>query len=134
MHLILPRKHATSNSMPAITLYDASVPVFTKALKSLDAILDKGIAFAKEKGTDADDFVQARLIEDMLPLAFQVQFGTTTVKKAMWRLTGEDTAGAWEDDEKTMAELKARIAKTLDLLGSIKPEAVNGREDVQVEL
>lgn len=120
--------------MPAITLYDASVPVFTKALKALDDILDKAVEHAKEKGTNADEFVEARLAEDMLPFAFQIQITSTIVKKALMRLTGEDTAGAWEDNEKTIAELKARIAKTLELARSIKPEAVNGREDVEVEL
>jgi hypothetical protein len=57
----------------AITLYDATVPNFLQVLGSLRGVLDKGAAHARESGVDPDSLVEARLIEDMFPLTFQVQ-------------------------------------------------------------
>jgi len=121
--------------MPGITLYEASIPLFLKGMETLGSILDKAAAHAKEKGLDADaDYPGARLVEDMLPLSFQIQIASNTAKKTVARLTGEDTVGPWEDNEKTMAELKARVDKTIDLLKSVKPDSVDGKEDAIVEL
>ena len=57
----------------AITLYDATVPNFLQVLASVRTVLDKGLAHAKATGVDPDSLVEARLIEDMFPLSFQVQ-------------------------------------------------------------
>jgi len=69
----------------------------------------------------------------MRPLSFQVQVASNTVKKSIWRLTGEEVE-SWEDDETTLEQLKARVQKTLDLLGKTDPKSVDGREDRLVEL
>jgi hypothetical protein len=57
----------------AITLYDATVPNFLQVLGSLRVVLDKGLAHAQATGVDPQSLVEARLIEDMFPLTFQVQ-------------------------------------------------------------
>ena len=57
----------------AISLYDATVPNYLQVLTSLRGVLDKGLAHAKATGVDPDSLVEARLIEDMFPLSFQVQ-------------------------------------------------------------
>jgi hypothetical protein len=57
----------------AITLYDATVPTYLQVLSSLRGVFDKGLAHAKETGIDPDSLVEARIIEDMFPLSYQVQ-------------------------------------------------------------
>ena len=57
----------------AITLYDATVPNYLQVLTSIRGVLDKGLAHARETGVDPDNLVEARLIEDMFPLSFQVK-------------------------------------------------------------
>ena len=51
----------------------------------------------------------------------------------MWRLTG-DEGESWDDNETSMAQLKARVQKTLDLLKTVDASKVNGKEDTAVEL
>jgi uncharacterized protein len=59
--------------MAPVTLYELSIPQFTKGLNALLHILTKAEETAKEKSTSADDFVKAALCEDMRPLSFQIQ-------------------------------------------------------------
>ncbi|OAA65366.1 hypothetical protein SPI_02153 [Niveomyces insectorum RCEF 264] len=119
--------------MPAVTLYEVSITTFTRGLKSLAAILDKCEAYAKEKGIDADSYVAASLAEDMKPLSFQIQVASNVVKKSVWRLTGNETE-SWADDETTIAQLKARVQKTLDLLKTVDAKTLEGKDDTIVEL
>lgn len=46
-------------------LYVQTVPVFIKFLKNLSKILDKGAAYATEKGIAHDEMSNLRLIDDM---------------------------------------------------------------------
>lgn len=119
--------------MPGITFYEGSGAVFAKGLKAMDAILSKAEAHAAEKGIDVDTYPAEKLVEDMLPLSFQVQVVSNTTKKWVQRVTGSELP-VWEDDETTMAQLHARVKKTLDLLATVDPAAVNGKEDNVVEL
>jgi hypothetical protein len=89
-----------------ISMYQASVPVFVRALTNLRAVLQKGEAFAGEKGFAPDVLVQTRLIADMLPLVRQVQIATDMVKNGACRLAGIDPP-KFEDDETTYAQLYA---------------------------
>ncbi|KAF4468810.1 helix-turn-helix-domain containing type [Fusarium albosuccineum] len=120
--------------MPGTSLYDLIIPTFTKGLQTYDHILGKAEEFAKEKGLNADEvFPQARLVEDQLPLTFQVQNTTKAIQTTVGRLTGVEPT-FFENNEKTIAELRQRIQKTLDLLKTVKPEDVNSREDTLIEL
>lgn len=120
--------------MAGTSLYDLIIPTFTQGLQTYDHILLEAEKFAKEKGLNADEvFPQARLIDDQLPLAFQVQNATKAVQITIGRLTGVEPA-LFENNEKTIADLRQRIQKTLDLVKSVQPDAVNSREDAEVEL
>ena len=118
--------------MAPVTLYDASVGLFIKAMETFNTILRK----AKEHNpSGADSFVTAKLAEDMLPLSFQVQFTSNTSKKALERLVPhKGPFPEWEDNEKTIDELVARVEKTLALLKTISPEDLAGKEDEVVEV
>ncbi|MCX5497395.1 DUF1993 domain-containing protein [Kaistia dalseonensis] len=110
-----------------LTMYEASVPVFIRAFGNLSAILDKGLAFAEEQGIDPAELVQTRLIDDMHPLAAQIQRASDTAKGCASRLSGI-AAPAMEDNEATFADLKARIARTVEFLNSVPAEAFEGSE------
>lgn len=49
------------------TLYQQTVPVFTKYLHALSGLLQKGAKFCEEKNIKAEDLLTHRLIEDMRP-------------------------------------------------------------------
>jgi hypothetical protein len=117
----------------SVSLYDVSVPIFTLSLSNLAAILDKAASYADNKKVDPKALPQARLIIDMLPLSSQVQIACDTAKGAAARLAGVEIP-KHEDTESTIPELKARVAKTLDFIKTIKAEQFLGAETREIVL
>ena len=117
----------------AISLYDFSVPVLTHGLTNLSAILDKAAAHAAEKKFDSLVLANARLFPDMHPLTRQVQIACDTAKGAAARLAGIEVP-KHEDTEVTIADLKARIAKTVDFLKTVTEAQLKDAESRPIEL
>lgn len=111
----------------SLSIYQASVPAFQKHLHALDGILDKAAAYAAAKKIDPAVLMSARLYPDMFDCVRQVQASTDFAKAASARLAGVPVP-SYEDTEKTIPELKGRIAKTLSFLETIKPEQMAGSE------
>ena len=117
----------------AISLYDVTIPVLSAALTNLDGILDKAIAHATTKKIDSKVLAETRLIADMMPLARQVQTACDNAKGLAARLAGIDVP-KHEDNETTLPELQARIAKTLAFLNTVRPEQLDGAESREIVL
>jgi hypothetical protein len=114
-----------------ISLYAITVPVFTRYLNNLDAILAKAEANAAERKIKPEVLVSARLAPDMYPLSFQVQSTTDRVKFLLARLTGQ-TPPSWEDNEATLADLRARVQKALAYVATFSEADLAGKEDGMV--
>jgi hypothetical protein len=112
-------------------MYQASVPRFINALNNLSAILDKAQAHVDAKKLDEATLTSFRLFPDMLPMARQILIATDTAKGLAARLAGVDIP-VYEDTEKTLGELKARIAKTVAYLQTFRPEQIDGTEDKEI--
>ena len=117
----------------SITMYQASVPVFIRALSNLRAVLQKGEAFAVEKGFAPEVLVQTRLIADMLPLARQVQIACDMAKNGSFRLAGQEPP-KFEDDEATFAQLYSRIDRTIAVIRELPADQVDGSEARAIHL
>jgi hypothetical protein len=117
----------------AISIYDQFVPVFSHMLSALDKVLAKAEADAAARKIDLDVFVNSRLAPDMLPLVRQIQIMTDQAKGCASRLAGQDPP-KWADDEKTFADLHARVAKTIAHLKTFKPEQFEGAQTRAIEL
>lgn len=117
----------------SLSLYEASVGAFVASLNNLDAILAKAEAYATERKFSPDNFVQLRLAPDMHPLSFQIQSVTDRAKLYAARVSGI-AAPVWADDEKTFAELRARVQKGLDFLASVPAASIDGQEDKDITL
>lgn len=115
------------------SLYDISMPVFIRALENLDRILDKAAAWSGEQERSADDLAEARLASDMLPLAGQIQRASDTAKGVAARVGGLEPV-AMADEEKTISDLKERIARTIAVLRAVPAAAFDGKADAAVEL
>jgi hypothetical protein len=115
----------------AISMYEVSIPRFIHTLRTLGAIVDKAQAYAEAKKLDASVLPNARLFCDMLPLTSQVQIACDTAKAAASRLSGVANP-VFEDNEKTLADLKARIDKTVAFLETFKPAQIDGSEDKEL--
>lgn len=117
----------------AFTIYDASVPVFRQVLGNLSNLLDKAEAHAAEKGIAVSSLLDAQLAPDMFAFTRQLQIATDHAKGATARLAGLEIP-KYEDTEKSVADLKARIQKTLDFIATAKPEQFAGAEDRDIKL
>jgi hypothetical protein len=111
-----------------ISMYDASIPVLSRALNNLAAILDKAAAHAEAKKIDPAVLLQSRLFPDMFALTRQVQIAADMAKAGGSRLAGIQPP-SFEDNEQTFAELIERLRKTVAHLETIRPEQVNGSEE-----
>ena len=111
-----------------ISMYQASVPRFVNILGNLSNILDKAQAHAEAKKLGETSLSAFRLFPDMLPMSAQVQIACDTAKGVVARLAGIDIP-VFEDNEKTLADLKARVAKTIAFIQTITPEQIDGTED-----
>mgnify|MGYP001379916509 FL=1 len=112
-------------------MYQASVPVFVRALNNLAALLEKAAAHAEARKIDPAVLINTRLYPDMLPLSKQVQIASDSAKGGAARLAGSEPP-KYEDNETSFPELIARLRKTVAYLESIKPEQIDGCEDKTV--
>src|SRR5271170_7362921 len=117
----------------SISMYELSIPVLTRGLTNLSAILDKAAAHAATRKFDSVVLAQARLFPDMHPLVRQVQIACDTAKGAAARLAGIEVP-KHEDTEVTFADLKTRIAKTVDFLKSVTAAQLKDAESRSIEL
>jgi hypothetical protein len=115
----------------SISMYQASAPRFANTLKNLSAILDKAKAHAEARKIDEQVLTSMRLYPDMFALARQVQIACDSAKGAVARLAGVEIP-KHEDTEKTFDELKARIAKTVAFIDTVKAAQVDGSEDKDI--
>jgi uncharacterized protein len=116
-----------------ISMYQASAPRFINTLNNLVAILDKAQAHTDAKKFDPAALTTSRLYPDMFPMARQVQIACDTAKGAVARLAGVEVP-KHDDTEQTFPELKARIAKTIAFIKSVKPGQIDGSEDRDIVL
>ncbi len=111
-----------------ISMYAASAPRFVHILRNLSGMLDKAQAHAEAKKIDPAALTAFRLYPDMFPLSRQVQVACDLAKGAVARLAGVGIP-KHEDAEQTFPELKARIARTIEFIETIKPGQIDGTED-----
>ncbi|HVM73455.1 MAG TPA: DUF1993 domain-containing protein [Candidatus Paceibacterota bacterium] len=126
--------------MQQTNLYTVTIPPMMKSLKALSGILDKLDSHAKGKqqewhpaGMQESALLNDHLISDQFPFVRQVQIACDNAKNGSARLAQVE-APKFEDDEKTVAELKARIDKTIAFVKTIKPEQVIGNEAIKISL
>lgn len=117
----------------SLSMYQASVPVFVRALTNLHHVLKLGEKHAKDKGVEGSVMLQTRLIPDMLPLVKQIQIATDMAKNGTARLAAVDPL-KFEDNETSFEELYARLDRAIDYMKSFKPEQIDGSETRAIQL
>ena len=111
-----------------ITIQAATVDIFANSLNSLSALLEKGLANAAARKFEPSVLFNARLAPDMFPLSRQVQIACDLAKNSVSRLAALEPP-RFEDNEKTLEELRTRIARTIDYMKGIPASAFEGSED-----
>lgn len=116
-----------------VSIYDVTVPVFTRMLNNLLVFMDKAEADAEARKYATETLVNDRLAPDMIPFRGQVMIATDHVKGCVSRLAGKPVP-SWPDEEKTFEELRARVRKALDLLAAVTREELEGSESRQITI
>ena len=116
-----------------LSMYQASVPALIRMLSNLSAILDKAAAHADQHKIEPSVLLNTRLFPDMYPLVQQVQIASDVAKAAGARLAGVEPP-KFPDTETSFDELKARIAKTVDFLKTLKPAQIDGSEERDITI
>lgn len=111
-----------------VSMFQASVPPFIRALTNLASILEKGLAYAQARKIDEAVLLNSRLFPDMFPLVRQVQIATDTARSGAGRLAGVEFP-SYEDKETTFAELAVRLQNTVTFLKTLQPTQIDGSED-----
>lgn len=117
----------------SIAIHSQSVAVLDHGLTVLASLLDKARAHAASAGYEVDVLCTSRLFPDMLPLSRQVMIATDMAKGAAARLAGVEVP-KWEDNETTLAQLEARIAKARAFLAGFTPSQYEGAESRAIEI
>jgi hypothetical protein len=115
----------------AFSMSKASLPVIEISFNALSAILDKAEAFAAAKKIDPSVLLNTRLAPDMFSLTRQVQVATDLAKNGAARLAGVEPP-RYEDKETTIAELKARLAKTIAYIKTLDSKQIDAAYDHQI--
>jgi uncharacterized protein len=116
-----------------ISMHNASVGVYLKILGNLATMLEKAEKWTAERKIDPNAILLARLAPDMFTFTRQVQIATDMAKGTAGRLAGEEPP-RFEDNEASFADLRARVAKTIAYLQSLKAESFTGSESRAITL
>ena len=116
-----------------ISMYKVSVPIFVQFLTAQSNCIDKLSALIDAKKLDANFFLNMRLAPDMYPYVRQVQQASTHAARACSALAGVPMPDM-PNTETSLAELKARLAKTIDFVKGFKPAQIDGTEDKDITL
>ena len=114
-----------------ISMHSASIPTYTHMLGNLAHFLDKAQAFIDARKIDPNAILNYRLYPDMLPFTRQVQIACDSAKNGVARIAGVE-APKFEDNEASIAQLKARIEKTVAFLNSVPADKLDGTEDKDI--
>jgi hypothetical protein len=115
----------------SFSMSQASIPATTLGLTALSGVLDKAAAFAATKKIDGSVLLNFRLAPDMFALTRQVQIATDLAKNGVARLAGVEPP-RFEDNETTIDQLKARIAKAVDFIKSVDPKKIDTAGDREI--
>lgn len=106
-------------------MYFETFTQMKKQLGQLDTWFERAAEHAKAKSFDPDLYLGFRLAPDQFAFARQVQVACDTAKLAASRLTGKD-APKFDDSEKTLADLSARVRATIAYLDGLTAQDFEG--------
>ena len=116
-----------------VSMHAVSADLLTNILGNLSWLLQKGEANAASRKFDPAVLLSARLAPDMLPLTRQVQIAGDIAKNSLARLAGQEPP-RFEDNETTIEQLRARLARTIDYIKSIPASAFEGSETRDIKV
>ena len=110
------------------SMYKVSIPVYIRRLNGLAICLKKAQELYAEKKYDESSLLSQRMFPDMFTFAKQVQAATDHARASGARLAGMEPPTV-EANEKSIADLIARVDNTVAFLGTLKADQIDGSEE-----
>lgn len=117
-------RQAGSAGMHTPRLFTASVPVLLRYLETLSQVLD---AVRAHGSVPAAELLAARLTEDMMPLARQVETACHLALRTALPLAGRPVP-AFEPSDRTLQGLQAAVRRVVDSVAQLRPDDFAGAE------
>lgn len=117
----------------SLSIYETTINTFRRMLRGLDRELQTAVDNAKARGFEPDRLLTARLAPDMFDLTRQVQIACDLAKGAGSRLAGVEIP-KHADEETTIVELRARIARVLAFLDTLPRETIDAAGEREIVL
>ena len=111
----------------ALSMYQASIPIYIKMLNGLATCLKKAAAHYAENKWDESSLLSYRMYPDMFHFAKQVQEATNHARNVVV-LAGHEPPKL-QESEKSLAELIARVEQTVAFIQTVKPAQIDGSEE-----
>ena len=111
----------------ALSMYQASVPVFLRTLQSLRNIVEKAARHAESRKIKPAALLNARLFPDMFDLTQQIQIATDFARGTSARLAGTEPP-AFTDNEQSFDDLLSRIDRTVAYVQTVRAADIDGSE------
>jgi hypothetical protein len=118
----------------ATSFYDLSVPTFLQTVSAVAGFLDRAAGHCADTGGDPDDFVPARLFDDMAPFHFQIE---ALAHHSVWGMEAVKTGVFAPPDlvgPVPFADLQVMIAKAVTSLEALTPDEVDGWASKDLDL
>lgn len=109
----------------ALSLYDATVPSMLQLLVAGQGLLNK----AEASDFSEEDIADARLIDDMLPFAYQIKSMWTHSKLAFDGAKSGLFSPEMSDPPSTYAGMRAKLVEAEAALKELTPDAVEALAD-----
>jgi hypothetical protein len=130
---IEPARHLTWKTHMSVSMHAVATMSILPRFAGLKHALNQAEAFCSERKVDPSVLLNARLAPDMRSLINQVQLSSDHAKGALYRTAGL-ASPSLADTEQTFADLHARIDKTIELIGAVTAEQLEGRENADIEI
>jgi hypothetical protein len=117
----------------SLSIYQASIPVFSHALGNLSVILEKAAAHAQAANLAPAELLDARLAPDMYELKRQVQAASDCAVGCAGLLADVETA-ALAAGETSFAELQARLERAIGFLVGLDAKLFEGAQSRTVAM
>ena len=118
----------------ATSLYDLSVPTFLQTVSAVAGFLDRTVRHCAETAAQPDDFVHARLFDDMAPFHFQIE---ALAHHSVWGVEALKT-GVFAPPALVgpmpFADLQTMIGQAEAALQAFTPDEVNGWDGRHLDL
>jgi hypothetical protein len=114
------------------TMYERVIPPMLRGFEVMHVYLEMAELFASRGEFDPGKLMQATPASDMLSLARHVQQASDKAMNGIARLTN-DSVPSFEDNEKTLDDLKARIHKTVAYLLTVDMKSFRDGDACSIE-